>query len=213
MKSFFLQATTSGWYPEFLNPVVNSVLANPKHKRILDIGTGPGTLPKMLITKMPGIKITGIDIKPNMVDEARKRVSHKNVSFEYQVDCMQLPFADKQFDVVTFCSVLFLLDDSTKSNLMNEAFRVLKQNGKIIILTPSGRKAIVSSFTEVLRFRHPFKNFTFIIWKLATTHRGRQWRKQQWLEKYAEEKKLQYASYPAFKNNAEIQIIHKSIHN
>jgi 2-polyprenyl-3-methyl-5-hydroxy-6-metoxy-1,4-benzoquinol methylase len=78
--SIFLKATQSGWYPEFLNPVVDSVLVNPKHKQILDIGTGPGTLPQMLISKDSGLQITGIDISKSMIDKARRRVSHKNVS-------------------------------------------------------------------------------------------------------------------------------------
>jgi ubiquinone/menaquinone biosynthesis C-methylase UbiE len=127
MRSIFLQATKSGWYPEFLSPVVESVSANPENRQILDIGTGPGTLPKMLITKMPDLKITGIDINKIMIDEARESVLNKNVSFEYQNSKAPLPYADNQFDVVTFCSVLFLVDDCIKANLMNEALRVLKQ--------------------------------------------------------------------------------------
>ncbi len=128
--SIFLKATQSGWYPEFLNPVVDSVLVNPKHKQILDIGTGPGTLAQMLISKDSGLQITGIDISKSMIDEARRSVSHKNVSFEYQEENKPLPFTTAQFEVVTFCSVLFLLDDSIITFLMNEAIRVLKPAGK-----------------------------------------------------------------------------------
>jgi hypothetical protein len=42
-----------------------------------------------------------------MIDEARQSVLNKNVSFEYQKSKAPLPYADNQFDVVTFCSVLF----------------------------------------------------------------------------------------------------------
>ena len=147
--SVFIKATRSGWYPEFLKPVVDSVLANPTYKQILDIGTGPGTLPQMLIAKNLAVQITGIDTSKNMIEVARKSVSHKNVFFKHQQENESLPFEKQQFDVVTFCSVLFLLDDNTKSMLMNEALRVLKPEGKIIVLTPSGEKAILAPISLV----------------------------------------------------------------
>lgn len=208
--SIFLKATHSGWYPEFLNPVVDSVLANSETKQILDIGTGPGTLPQMLIHKDSGLQITGIDISEAMINKARKSVSHKNVSFDYQQVNKPLPFANQQFDAVTFCSVLFLVDDGLKANLINEAFRVLKPNGKIIVLTPSGYKPIMSSFIEVWKYRFSINNFTFPIWKIATSFRGRKWGKQEWLKNYAKENEIKLDSYPTFNNNATIEIIHKS---
>ena len=211
--SIFLKATRSGWYPEFLNPVVDSVLGNPKYKQILDIGTGPGTLPQMLINKDSGLQISGIDISKSMIDEARKTVSHKNVSFEYQEENKPLPFTTEQFDVVTFCSVLFLLDDSIKTILMNEAIRILKPGGKIIILTPSGRKPILSSFFEVWQYPFSINNFTFPVWKIATTRGARKWQRQKWSEKYAKENQLSYTKSLAFNNNATIEIISKQINN
>jgi len=207
--SIFLKATQSGWYPEFLNPVVDSVLVNPMHKQILDIGTGPGTLPQMLISKDSGLHITGIDINKSMIDEARRSVSHKNVSFEYQEENKPLPFTTEQFEVVTFCSVLFLLDDSIKTFLMNEAIRVLKPGGKIIILTPSGMKPVLSSFIEVWQYPSSINNFTFPIWKIATTRGARKWQRQKWPEKYATENHLNYTKYLAFNSNATIEIILK----
>lgn len=208
--SIFLKATQSGWYPEFLYPVADSVLANPEHKQVLDIGTGPGTLPQMLISKDSGLRITGIDISRAMIDEARRSVSHKNVSFEYQQANKPLPYASQQFDAVTFCSVLFLVDDSIKTILMNEAMRVLKPGGKIIILTPSGMKPILSSFIEMWDYRFSIYNFTFPIWKLATSGGARKWQRQKWSEKYAKENQLNYRTTLTFNNNATIEIISKS---
>jgi ubiquinone/menaquinone biosynthesis C-methylase UbiE len=211
--SIFIKATQSGWYPEFLNPVVESVLENPQIKQVLDIGTGPGTLPQMLINKDTGLHIIGIDISRTMIDEARKSVSHKNVSFEYQESNKPLPFENEKFDAVTFCSVLFLVDDGIKANLINEAFRVLKPNGKIIVLTPSGKKPIMSSFIEVWKYRFSLNNFTFPIWKIATSFQGRKWGKQEWLKNYAKENEIKLESYPTFNNNATIEIIYKSKNN
>lgn len=114
--SIFLQATKSGWYPEFLKPVVCTITSNNEPQKILDIGTGPGTLPQMLIKKNEALQITGIDIDKSMIAEAKQRLTHQNVAFQHQIANEPLPFADSEFDIVTFCSVLFLLDDSTKKN-------------------------------------------------------------------------------------------------
>ena len=210
--SIFLKATNSGWYPEFLNPVADSVLANPEHKQVLDIGTGPGTLPEMLISIDSSLQITGIDIDPGMIKEAKNRFSHKNVSFQNQKINAPLDFSNEQFDVVTFCSVLFLVDDNIRTDLMNEAMRVLKPDGKIIILTPSGMKSISSSFIEVWKYPSSINNFTFPIWKIATTRGARKWQQQKWLEKYAKEKKMNYTKTLTFNNNATIEIISKHIY-
>lgn len=211
--SVFSKATKSGWYTEFLNPVINVITRNAEQTKILDIGTGPGTLPQMLIAKDSSLQIIGIDIDSVMIDEARRRFAHKNVSYQNQKINAALDFPNNQFDVVTFCSVLFLVDDSTKTNLMNEAIRVLKPNGKIIILTPSGRKSILSSFLEVWKYPFSLNNFTFPIWKIATTRGGRKWQRQKWLESYARDNHLNYTSTLTFNNNATLETISKHINH
>jgi ubiquinone/menaquinone biosynthesis C-methylase UbiE len=208
--SLFSKATKSGWYPQFLKPVVEAIVSNSKNNKVLDIGTGTGTLPQMLIKKDSSLEIIGIDINMAMIDEAKKRFSHKKVLFQYQEPNTALDFVDNQFDVITFCSVLFLVDDSAKTSLVNEALRVLKPEGKIIILTPSGKKTILSSFIEVWQFKYSLNNFTFPIWKIATTGKGRKWQVQKWLKNYANEKQLNYTFNLTFNNNATIEIISKN---
>ncbi len=207
--SIFIKATKSGWYPEFLNPVVETIVSNTENRTILDIGTGPGTLPQMLIQKDSSLQITGIDIDTTIIDEAKRGRFHKNVSFQYQKINAPLQFASEQFDVVTFCSVLFLVKDDIKSDLMNEALRILKPNGQIIILTPSGKKPILSSLIEVWKYKFSFNNFTFPIWKIATTRGGKKWQRQKWLENYSVENKLNYTANLTFNDNATIEIISK----
>lgn len=211
--SIFSKATQSGWYPEFLNPVSDVITSNAEQTKILDIGTGPGTLPQMLIKKDSSLQIVGIDIDSVMIDEARRRFTHKNVTYQNQKINSALDFPDKQFDVITFCSVLFLVDDNIKTNLMSEALRVLKPNGKIIILTPSGRKSISSSFSEVWRYPFSFNNFTFPIWKIATTRGGRKWQQQKWLKSNSRDNHLNYTSTLVFNNNATLETISKHTNN
>lgn len=206
-QSIFLKAQNSGWYKPFLTPVVNAISTE---KKILDIGTGPGKLLQLFAQKDTSLILTGIDIDSNMIYEARKRVKGQNISFEFQEINKKLAFEDNSFDAVTFCSVLFLLDDSTKQFLVNEALRVLKPDGKIIVLTPSGKKSILSSFVEV--WRYPFKatNWTFIIWKTFTTHTARKWQRKMWLKNYATSQQLAYSNEIVFNKNATLEILSKN---
>lgn len=205
--NLFLKATQSAWYSHFLNPVVEAISNSTKNLKILDVGSGPGTLAQLLNEKEAQFEITGIDVSKKMIEEAKKRVSHKNISFQNQKVNAPLAFADKQFDVVTFCSVLFLVEDKLKAKLIQEALRVLKPNGIIIILTPSGKKSILLSFLEVWKYKFSIYNFTFPIWKIATTRSGRKWQRQKWLEKFVSENKLKYSKSFTFNDNATIEII------
>lgn len=205
----FLKATQSGWYPKFLNPVVDTITSNSEYRKILDIGTGPGTLPQILIKKDSSLQIVGIDIDSVMIDEARRRFTHKNVSFQYEKVNEKLEFKNEEFDVVTFCSVLFLLDDSTKSFLIYEALRVLKPEGKIIVLTPSGKKSRFTSFSEIWSFPYSKYNWTYFVWKKLTSSGGKKWQKEKWLENFAQKEQLKYTSILTFNDNARLEIISK----
>jgi ubiquinone/menaquinone biosynthesis C-methylase UbiE len=205
--SIFLQATRSGWYPQFLKPVVTQILEHPGTTEVLDIGTGPGTLPQMITQQNPTIQVTGIDTSRAMIDEARKSIQHENVSFADQQENKPLPFSASQVDIISFCSVLFLLNGAAMNQLLDEALRILKPGGKLVILTPSGRKPIITSFTEVWRYPFSIRNYTFVIWKLATTAGGRRWSNKNWLEKFASENGLKYTKSLVFNSNATLETI------
>lgn len=208
-RSLFLKATDSGWYPLFLNPVVDTILSIEKHVQILDIGTGPGSLPELLILRDSHLHVTAIDIDSNFINVARERLNHPHVKFEHQTLGGPIVYPNGHFDIVCFCSVLFLLDDGTKSLLMQEALRVLKSGGKVIVLSPSGSKPIFSSFFEVWSYPYAPTNWTFIVWKTATSTKAKNWQKERWLEKYADEGQLQYHRHSVFNNNATLEIITK----
>ena len=49
-------------------------------------------------------QLTGIDIDTSMINEARKKISHKNVLFHYQRVNEKLEFTDNEFDAVSIRS-------------------------------------------------------------------------------------------------------------
>jgi SAM-dependent methyltransferase len=208
--SVFIAANKSEWYLKFLEPVVTAVTSNGNRLNVLDVGTGPGKLPELLIQKDSSVHIVGIDIDRSYVEEAKQRVQHKNVSFQLVREGEKLAFNNSSFDVITFCSVLFLLNDTTKSVLMMEALRVLKPGGKIVVLTPSGKKLGISAFTEVWAFPYAKYNWTYLVWKNLTLRGGRRWQSGKWLSDFSIKNSLDYSNELVFDNNATIEIIIKS---
>ncbi len=209
--SLFLKATQSSWYREFLKPVAETILVDTGGKKILDIGTGPGKLPEMLHALDAGLVITGIDINASMINEARRNLKAGTISFLYQKRDVPLEFEDNGFDVVTLCSVLFLVEDQTKSQLLQESLRVLRPGGRVIILTPSGRKSVFSAFPEAKTFPPSAYRWTFPVWRMATSYGGRKWQRQSWLKQYSDNQNLGYSTFMVFNNNATIEIITKPI--
>lgn len=208
-QTIFLKAQNSGWYSEFLMPVVNSIVGITSARKVLDIGTGPGKLPELLLQNQQ-LKITGLDVDPAMIEEAEKRVRSENVIFQLQNKNEPLRFEEKEFDVITFCSVLFLLNDNAKAFLMSEALKVLNPGGKIIVLTPSGKKSSLSAVKDVKSFPLSVNNYTFLIWHALTSNRGSSWYNEKWLSLFAEENSLKYQSELVFKNYASMEIITKN---
>ena len=96
---------------------------------------------------------------------------------------------------------------------MNEALRVVKPTGKIVVLTPTGKKSLLSSIAEVKSFTHSENNWTFMVWKLLTSGGGRKWQQEKWLLQYSETQKLKYSTSITFNNNASIEEIRSSISN
>ena len=74
-------------------------LAIPLHARVLDVACGTGNL-AIPIAGL-GATVTGVDIAPNLLVQARERASAENLSIRFdEGDAEQLPYADASFDIV-----------------------------------------------------------------------------------------------------------------
>ncbi len=79
-----------------------------KGASVLDIGCGAGFLAKM-IASIPNVRVTGVDIDPSRISEARKRFRMPNLDFVVMDATKQLPVPS--CDVVVFSNVLEHLHD------------------------------------------------------------------------------------------------------
>ncbi len=101
---------------------------------VLDLGSGGG-LDCFLASQKVGDtgKVIGVDMTPDMIDLARdnaEKNSFTNVEFRLG-EIENLPAADNSIDVIISNCVINLSPE--KQRVFNEAFRVLKQGGRMII--------------------------------------------------------------------------------
>lgn len=118
-------------YEPFAQYVITRI--NGEAEKVLEIGVGSGRLTNHLVTKVNSQgKITALDINPNMLDVARKKVKATNVEFVLG-DAQELPFPDNSFDLVICQFGFMFLPDKQKG--FDEAWRVLKPRGQFLFVT------------------------------------------------------------------------------
>jgi len=114
------------------NPV--AVASLRPGETVLDLGSGGG-LDCFLAANKVGEKghVIGVDMTPEMLDKARENVSkgkRKNVEFRLG-EIENLPVADNSVDVIISNCVINL--SANKPRVFQEAFRVLRQGGRLMV--------------------------------------------------------------------------------
>ena len=107
-----------------------------KGETLLDMGCGSGAFVEHL--KLLGLRTIGIDISFNNVRTAASKSSE--CAF-FVADAEQLPFSDKEFDIVTFSGLLHHLPSLDKA--LDESRRILKPGGKLFAYDPNGRNPVM----------------------------------------------------------------------
>ena len=114
------------------NPVALASLK--KAETVLDLGSGAGFDCFLAANKVgKNGKVIGVDMTPEMIDKARENArkgKHGNVEFRLG-EIENLPVADSIVDVVISNCVINL--SPNKKRVFEEAFRVLKPNGRLMV--------------------------------------------------------------------------------
>jgi len=98
---------------------------------VLDVGCGDGIVAQMLSPRAKSY--VGLDQSEKLLAAATKRLrGHKHVRF-VSGDMHALPFADESFDVVLLFHVLTYAE--RPENVVREAVRVLRANGRLALVT------------------------------------------------------------------------------
>ncbi len=85
--------------------VVNDVAAAglPTGSVVLDVGTGPGRVPRMIAVACPGLSVEAVDLSAEMVAHSTEVTAKLNIAerIRFQVaDVAALPFEDDSVDLV-----------------------------------------------------------------------------------------------------------------
>jgi demethylmenaquinone methyltransferase/2-methoxy-6-polyprenyl-1,4-benzoquinol methylase len=104
---------------------------------ILDLATGSGDVLFALRRGLgEKVRLTGLDFCEPMLEQARAKREKKQLGSEdnqfLHGDCLQLPFADESFDLITISFGLRNLADREKG--LSEMQRVLRPGGRLIVL-------------------------------------------------------------------------------
>ena len=107
-------------------------LADPDHEdHHLDVGTGPGTLARMIA---PHVRWSaGTDVTPEMVDLCTTRAP---ATACVMADAHRLPFDAATFTLVTCGSVYHHLEDPSLA--VREGARVLRRGGRFLLIDMAG---------------------------------------------------------------------------
>jgi demethylmenaquinone methyltransferase/2-methoxy-6-polyprenyl-1,4-benzoquinol methylase len=114
--------------------MVEAVRAGPED-RVLDVATGTGLVAQALVRRYR-CEVVGVDQSPQMLAGARARLSTdqtlaRRVSL-VGGEAERLPFADGEFDELTFTYLLRYVDDPAAT--MVELARVVKPGGRLASL-------------------------------------------------------------------------------
>jgi SAM-dependent methyltransferase len=136
---------------DHLGPALARIEEAPR--RILDLGTGTGRAAAALARRWPGAEVLGVDLSPEMIEQARTHVPTElasRVRFEV-ADAAQLPYDDGAFDLVVLANMIPFFD---------ELARVVASGGHVVIGFSSGAATPIYVSPERLRAELGRRGFT-----------------------------------------------------
>lgn len=115
------------------NRILLELIEVDSSSRVLDAGCGVGGS-AVFIHEQSGAKVTGITLSQKQIDSAnmliKERGLNDHVDFKL-MDYSQTAFPDEAFDVIWACESICHCSEPIK--FINEAHRLLKKGGKLII--------------------------------------------------------------------------------
>jgi demethylmenaquinone methyltransferase / 2-methoxy-6-polyprenyl-1,4-benzoquinol methylase len=117
-----------GQDPRWRRFLVSRVAAGPGDT-VLDVATGTGAVARELISQK-GCRVVGVDLTPEMLAEARRRLGPEVELVEGRAE--HLPFPDASFDGLAFTYLLRYVDDPAAT--LRELARVVRPGATIASL-------------------------------------------------------------------------------
>jgi tRNA (cmo5U34)-methyltransferase len=119
----------------------------PKATQLLDIGCGAGNYTLMMLSKVPNLNCTLVDLSKPMLDKALERVSTQttNTVEIIQGDIREVSLIENHFDIILAGAVLHhLRDEKDWGTTFTKLYKLLKPGGCLMI------SDLITQDTEVM---------------------------------------------------------------
>jgi len=168
-KYDFLNRLLSVGCDRFWRKAAVSEFKSLENKTILDVATGTADIPLEIVKRYPKpMQIVGMDFSLSMLKVGNKKISNNKLNNNIKLipgAAENIPFKDHSFDgVIASFGVRNFMD--TKQGLL-EMHRILKPNGKIIILEFSFPKNIILEWL----YRYYFEKILPITGRIISGHK------------------------------------------
>ena len=157
-----LAAVCSYGMPEFYNRVIDYCqwralkpwLNVPRDTRVLDVGCGVGRWSRRLAKR--GARVTGIDLSPTMIAEARRRAMVEGVVSRCRFETQDLSALDAgaQFDLLLGVTVLqHILDPQALRSALRRMTEHLAPGGRMVLLEAAPTRMANHCDSSIFRAR------------------------------------------------------------
>jgi SAM-dependent methyltransferase len=121
-------------------------------ERVLDVACGTGNV--SLPAAATGADVTGVDISPKLLEDARRNAANAGVEIEFvEGDAQDMPFEDDSFDVVASTFGCMFAPDHAKTAA--EMVRVLKPGGRFGIAAWMPQGNLGRFFLTIAKYAPP----------------------------------------------------------
>ncbi|HLO28766.1 MAG TPA: methyltransferase domain-containing protein [Anaerolineales bacterium] len=102
------------------------------NKKILDVGSGTGTMLAIIKQAHPSAEVVGLDGDPQILEIARAKARELGVEIRFdQGMSFDLPYPNESFEVVLTSMMLHHLTRDDKQTTAQEMYRVLRPGGQL----------------------------------------------------------------------------------
>jgi ubiquinone/menaquinone biosynthesis C-methylase UbiE len=121
---------TIGWFERWFVRDGREWVASRAHGDVLEVGVGTG---RNLPFYPEEVRLTGVDLSPEMLELARARADELGRSVDLRVgDARRLEFQADSFDTVVFSLALCSIPDDAAA--IREAKRMLRPGGRLLLI-------------------------------------------------------------------------------
>ncbi|MFM9942103.1 MAG: class I SAM-dependent methyltransferase [Hyphomicrobiaceae bacterium] len=146
---------------EALRPIAEFMRGRDQRQiRLLDVACGTGRLLRDLRLAWPAMQLTGLDLSPSYLDEARRHLGDLRPATWTHANAEAIPLADASQDIVTTVFMFHELPPIVRRRIAAEMARVLKPGGLLVFIDSlqigdrPGWDGLLEGFPE--RFHEPY---------------------------------------------------------